>query len=147
MSIMLVRMVTTVIPLLKSLDKMFVTRSEGAGVFRNWRFYSMKILVMPKPIEGVPREELLQHAAAEIQAVWELYAQGICREFYTRVNEPGRVVLMFECASVEAAGEALATLPFAQLHLIDFDVIPLAPFTGLARLFQAPTGEPAGKTQ
>ena len=50
----------------------------------------MKILVMPKPIEGVPREELLQHAAAEIQAVWELYAQGICREFYTRANEPGR---------------------------------------------------------
>src|SRR5258707_15538010 len=97
----------------------------------------MKILVMPKPIEGVLREELLQHAAAEIQAVWELYPQGICREFYTRANEPGRVVLMFECASAEAAGEALATLPSAQLHLIDFDVIPLAPFTGLTRRFQA----------
>jgi hypothetical protein len=54
---------------------------------------------------------------------------------------------MFECASVEAAKEALATLPFVRLHLIDFDLIPLAPFTGLARLFQAPTGEPAGKTQ
>ncbi len=90
----------------------------------------MKILVMPRPIEGVSREEMLQHAAAEIQAVWELYAQGICREFYTRANEPGRVVLMFESASIEAAQEALATLPFAQLHLIDFDLIPLAPFTG-----------------
>jgi hypothetical protein len=33
----------------------------------------MKILVMPKPIEGVSREELLQRAAAEIQAVWQLY--------------------------------------------------------------------------
>ena len=107
----------------------------------------MKILVMPKPIEGVPREELLQHAAAEIQAVWELYAQGICREFYTRANEPGRVVMMFEGESVETANEALATLPFAQLHLVDFDVIPLAPFTGLARLFQVPTGEPVGKAQ
>ena len=106
----------------------------------------MKILVLPKPIEGIAREELLQHAAEEIQAVWELYAQGICREFYTRANEPGRVVLMFESASVEAAKEALATLPFAQLHLIDFDVIPLAPFTGLARLFQAPSGERVGKT-
>jgi hypothetical protein len=106
----------------------------------------MKILVLPKPIEGVAREELLQHAGAEIQAVWELYAQGICREFYTRANEPGRVVLIFESASVEDAKDALATLPFAQLHLIDFDVIPLAPFTGLSRLFQAPTGEPARKT-
>ena len=99
----------------------------------------MKILVMPKPIEGVSREELLQHSAAEIQAVWQLYAQGVCREFYTRANEAGRVVLMFESESVETAKEALAMLPFVQLHLIDFDLIPLAPFTGLARLFQAPT--------
>src|SRR5213082_1792800 len=106
----------------------------------------MKILVLPKPIEGVSREELLQHAAAEIQAVWELYAQRICREFYTRANEPGRVVLMFESASVEAANESLATLPFARLHLIDFDLIPLAPFTGLSSLFRAPTEETAQKT-
>ena len=107
----------------------------------------MKILVMPKPIEGVSREELLQHAPAEVRAVWELYEQGICREFYTRANEAGRVVLMFESENVEAAKEALATLPFVQLHLIDFDLIPLAPFTGLARLFQAPTEEPVGKVQ
>ena len=97
----------------------------------------MKILVLPKPIEGVAREELLHHAGAEIRAVCTLYEQGICREFYTRANEPGRVVLMLESASVEAAKATLATLPFAQLHLIDFDVIPLAPFTGLSRLFQA----------
>src|SRR5437870_2309090 len=106
----------------------------------------MKILVMPKPIEGVSREELLQHAAEEIQAVWQLYTQGICREFYTRANEPGRVVMMFESASVEATKEALATLPFAQLHLIDFDLIPLAPFTGLTRLFRVASEEPVGKT-
>ena len=99
----------------------------------------MKILVMPKPIEGVSREELLQHSAEEIQAVWQLYEQGICREFYTRANEPSRVVMMFESETVDATNKALATLPFARLHLIDFDVIPLAPFTGLARLFQAPT--------
>ena len=99
----------------------------------------MKNLVMPKPIEGVSREELLQHSAEEIQAVWQLYAQGICREFYTRANEPGRVVMMFESENVEASKEALATLPFVKLHLIDFDLIPLAPFTGLARLFQPPT--------
>ena len=105
----------------------------------------MKILVMPKPIEGVSREELLQHSAEEIKAVWQLYVQGICREFYTRANEAGRVVLMFESESLEAAQEALATLPFVKLHLIEFDVIPLAPFNGLARLFQAPTEEPVGQ--
>lgn len=96
----------------------------------------MKILVLPKPVEGVRRETMEQHAAEEISAVWNLYAQGICREFYGRTAEPGRVVLMLECASVEAANDALATLPFARLRLIDFDVIPLAPFLGFARLFQ-----------
>ncbi len=97
----------------------------------------MKMLVLPKPIEGVSREEMLPHAPAEIQAVWELYKQGIVREFYTRANEPGRVVLVFESASEEAVRDAIATLPFAQLHLIDFDVIPLAPFFGLERLSAA----------
>ncbi len=106
----------------------------------------MKVLVLPKPIEGVSREEMLQHAAAEIQAVWELYKQGTVREFYTRANEPNRVVLVLESASVETAWDALGTLPFAQLHLIDFDVIPLAPFYGLARLVEAPAGGSAGRT-
>jgi hypothetical protein len=99
----------------------------------------MKILVLPKPIEGVSREEMLRHAPEEILAVWELYKQGVCREFYTRVNETGRVVLILESASVEAAEEALATLPLVQLHLIAFDMIPLAPFVGLERMF-SPVG-------
>lgn len=97
----------------------------------------MKILVLPKPIEGIRRESLEEYAADEIRAVWDLYAQGIVREFYVRAAEPGRVVLMLECASVGAASDALATLPFTRLHLIEFDVIPLAPFVGLTRLFQA----------
>jgi hypothetical protein len=97
----------------------------------------MKILVMPKPRADVAREALQQHAAEEIRAVWDLYAKGHVREFYVRTDEPGRVVLVLESASVEAATEALATLPFARLHLIDFDVIPLAPFAGLSLLFQA----------
>ena len=97
----------------------------------------MKILVLPKPIEGVSREEMLRHAPAEIQAVWELYKQGIVREFYTRANEAGRVVLVLESASEESAREALSVLPFVQLHLIDFDFIPLAPFFGLENLSAA----------
>lgn len=97
----------------------------------------MKILVLPKPIKGVPVESLQQHAHEEIRAVWDLYAQGVVREFYTRANESGRVVLVLEAASVEAAKDALAALPFARLHLIDFDLIPLGSFVGLAHLFQA----------
>src|SRR5262249_26030590 len=104
---------------------------------RRGRRFFMKMLVLPKPIEGVAREEMLEHAPQEIQAVWELYKQGICREFYSRVDEQGRVVLVLESASTDAARDALATLPFVKLHLIDFDVIPLAPFAGLERMFHS----------
>ncbi len=67
--------------------------------------------------------------------VWTLYEQSICREFYTRLDKPG-VVLILECVSVEAAQEALGTLLFAQVHLIDFDLIPLGSYSSLAQLFQ-----------
>ncbi len=97
----------------------------------------MKILVLPKPIEGVHRESLEQHAAEEIRAVWDLSAKGSVREFYVRAAEPARVVLMLESAGVDEARDALETLPFAQRHLIDFDLIPLAPFVGLTHLFQS----------
>ncbi|HEX9038898.1 MAG TPA: hypothetical protein VF808_18090 [Ktedonobacterales bacterium] len=97
----------------------------------------MRLLVMPKLQQGVQVEQLFPHRAAEIQAVWEMYAQGICREFYGRADAPGTVLLMLERDTVEAARDALATLPFARLNLIDFDIYPLTPFVGLRELFQA----------
>ena len=97
----------------------------------------MKILVLPRRRTGVPLEAFQPHVTAEIQAVWDLYAQGICREFYARADQVGPAVLTLECASIEAAQAALATLPMVELGLLDLDLIPLAPFTHLTHLFQA----------
>jgi hypothetical protein len=97
----------------------------------------MKILVVPKLHEGASVEQLQPHATAEIKAVWELYAQGICREFYVRADRGGGVVLIVESPSVEAAQQALATLPLVERGLLDLELIPLAPFTHLTRLFQS----------
>ena len=49
----------------------------------------MKILVLPRRRAGVAVEAFQPHVTAEIQAVWDLYAQGICREFYARADQPG----------------------------------------------------------
>ncbi len=97
----------------------------------------MKILVVPKLRPGASVEELQPHVKAEIQAVWDLYTQGICREFYTRADQPGGAILMVESPTVEAAKAALATLPLVERRLLDLDLIPLAPFTHLTRLFPA----------
>lgn len=97
----------------------------------------MKMLVVPRLRMGVTVADLQPHANDEIQAVWDLYAQGICREFYARADQAGGAVLMLESPTVEAARAALAALPFVRLSLLEMDVIPLGPFTHLTRLFPA----------
>jgi len=96
----------------------------------------MKIIVLAKRREEVPNQEIQPHVRAEIQAVWDLYMQGTCREFYTRADQPGPAILMVEYPSVEDAKKSLATLPLVALHMIDLELIPLAPFAGIERLFQ-----------
>ena len=97
----------------------------------------MKILVLPRRRAGVPVEAFQPHITAEIEAVWDLYAQGICREFYARADQVGPAVLTLECASIEAAKVALTSLPMVELGLLELDLVPLAPFTHLTQLFQA----------
>ena len=59
------------------------------------------------------------------------------RELYFRQDRP-EAVLILECADVEEAAASLATLPFVEAGLITFEIIPLAPYPGFARLFAEP---------
>jgi hypothetical protein len=96
----------------------------------------MKILVLAQRHEGVSLEQMRPHFKAEVEAVWQLYTQGIVREFYTRADNGGPAILTVERDSVESAKRALAQLPLVELEMIDLDFIPLAPFNGLTHLFQ-----------
>jgi hypothetical protein len=40
-----------------------------------------------------------------------------------------------ECQDVEEANEVISSLPLVQAGLIAFDLIPLIPYPGFARLF------------
>ena len=42
---------------------------------------------------------------------------------------------MMECDSVEEAKKALGTLPLVKAGLISFELTPLVPYPGFARLF------------
>lgn len=97
----------------------------------------MKILVFARRHDGVQLEEIQPHFTAEIQAVWDLYAQGVCRGFYARADQGGPAILEVEAESVETARQALAVLPLVERNLLDLEFVPLAPFTNLSRLFQA----------
>jgi len=94
----------------------------------------MKILAIEKEVPGLSTEDFKPHLTAEAARVWELYQAGVFREMYFRQDRP-EAVLILECATVEEAEDVLSTLPLVKAGLITFELIPLGPYPGFARLF------------
>lgn len=94
----------------------------------------MKILAIERELPHATPEAFRQLGRAEAEVVWALYQAGVLRESYFRRDRPS-AVLVLECTGPAAAEDALATLPMVQAGLIAFDIIPLAPYPGFARLF------------
>ena len=94
----------------------------------------MKILAMEKEVPGVVAAAFHPHLQAEAARVWELQQAGVLREIYFR-QDRSDAVLILECADAAEAQRVLGTLPLVRAGLIAFEVIPLKPYPGLARLF------------
>lgn len=94
----------------------------------------MKILALEQELPGATAEQFRRYAKDEARQVWALVKAGVIRESYFRVNR-NEAVLVLECPSVEAAREALSTLPFVQNRLITFELIALKAYSGFERLF------------
>ena len=94
----------------------------------------MKILAIEKEI-STTKNAFSPYLESEAKRVWELYESSVLREIYFREDEP-RAVLVLECSGVEEAEAILATLPLVKKQMIAFDIVPLVPYTGLARLFK-----------
>ncbi len=94
----------------------------------------MKVLALEKEVPGVSGAAFKPHLRDEAARAWELHQAGILREIYFRDDKPC-AVLVLECDSVRAAEEALASLPLVQHGLVRFELVPLRPYPGFARLF------------
>ncbi len=99
----------------------------------------MKILAIERERHGARAEDFKLHLKAEAARAWELYVSGVFRELYFD-RDRHNAVLMLECADVIEASEVLNTLPLVQAGLITFDLIPLIPYPGFARLFASEAG-------
>jgi hypothetical protein len=98
----------------------------------------MKFLALEHENPGATSERFQALLKDEARCVWELQQSGTLREIYFHAEEH-TAILMLECAHTEEARQQLATLLLVRAGLIDFDLIPLAPYDGLARLFVHPT--------
>jgi hypothetical protein len=118
----------------------------------------MKILAIEREVPGIRTRRGLRrtlcvagdafepHLQAEAAKVWELYQAGVIREIYFRRDRPD-AVLVLECADVEEARGVLHTLPLMKEGLIAFEIIPLGPYPGFARLFGDAKGSPGDETK
>jgi hypothetical protein len=94
----------------------------------------MKILALEREVPGVSDVACAPHLKAEAMRAWELVQASLVREIYFRTDWPGAVI-MLECLDVEEARSILGTLPLVQQGLITFELVPLGPYPGFARLF------------
>lgn len=94
----------------------------------------MKILAIEKERPGVQPDQFASRLKAEALGTWSLYQSGVLRELYFR-QDRSEAVLMLECANAAEARGLLDGLPLVQAGLITFEIIPLVPYTGFARLF------------
>ena len=94
----------------------------------------MKILAIEKDVAGSQEKNFAPHLKTEAAMVWELQQAGLIREVYFRQDQSS-AVLMLECTNTKEAGRILSELPLVRAGLIEFEIIPLVPYSGFARQF------------
>ena len=94
----------------------------------------MKILAIEKENEGVQNRQFEPYLKDEAKKVWELVQSGFIREIYFTKNDNCAVIIL-ECSDENEANNILSSLPLVREKLISFDIKPLIPYNGFARLF------------
>ncbi|WP_271605324.1 hypothetical protein [Bradyrhizobium sp. CCBAU 11434] len=87
--------------------------------------------------QGVAREQVMAVLPAEIRATVQLYLGGKIREWYSRGDGRG-VVLLLDTRDVAEAQAIMDGLPLGQAHLMDHDYIPVGPLQPLGLLVANP---------
>lgn len=94
----------------------------------------MKLLAIEHDVPGTTPDQFAPYLKAEARHVWELQQSGIIRECHFR-EDRNSAVLVLECSGEDEARRVLGTLSLVENGFITFEIIPLKPYPGFARLF------------
>jgi hypothetical protein len=97
----------------------------------------MKVLALGYDTAPADDPRFAEIRPAEAWHAWELYQAGVIREIYFRADRANGV-LVLEVADLDEARAAVDSLPLVVAGLIDFELVPLRPYPGWARLFAQP---------
>jgi hypothetical protein len=95
----------------------------------------MKVIALGHDVVAQDDPRFAELRPAEARRVWDLYQAEVLREVYFRADSANGV-LIFEVPTLAAARAAVDSLPLVAAGLIDFDLVPLRPYPGYARLFR-----------
>ena len=94
----------------------------------------MQILALERDRRDLPETERDAILRAEAQALWALQQEGFVRTAYFR-RDRKLAVLILEAESAGECEAQLTRLPLVRNGYIEFELAPLAPYDGYARLF------------
>jgi predicted GTPase len=95
-----------------------------------------EVLVIQTAKQGITPQQIQQIVAlmpAEIRATVKLYFDGKIRQWYSRGDGKGVVVLV-ETKTEDEARALMETLPLAKEQLMDYEYIPVGPLMPLRAL-------------
>lgn len=98
-----------------------------------------EVLVIETAKEGVTFPQVFAVMPREARATVKLYLDGKIREWYSRGDGKG-VVLLVDAKSVEEAREIIESLPLTKERLVDGQYIPVGPLVPL-RVLVGPGGQ------
>jgi peptidyl-tRNA hydrolase len=97
------------------------------------------VLVIQTAKQGVTAPQVMAVMPAEVRATVKLYLDGKIREWYSRGNGKGVVVLV-EAQTEDEARAIIETLPLAKEQLMDTEYVPVGPLMPL-RILIGPGGQ------
>jgi len=95
-----------------------------------------EVIVILTTKQGVTRQQIMSIMPSEIRATVKLYLDGKIRQWYSRGDGKG-VVLMIDAKTEDEARAVMETLPLSKEHLMDYEYIPVGPLTPLMALMGA----------
>lgn len=95
----------------------------------------MQIIALERELQRLPKAAGESILREEARALWALQQEGLVRSAFFR-SDRKEAVLIIEAPSAAECEARLGRLPLVQGEYITFELIPLVPYNGFARLFE-----------
>jgi hypothetical protein len=92
-----------------------------------------EVMVILTAKQGVSRQQIMSVMPAEIRATVKLYLDGKIRQWYSRGDGKG-VILLIDAKTVDEAQAVIDGMPLSKENLTDHEYIPVGPLVPLGAL-------------